>query len=251
MTGLKVSIITVATEVLKGLVKDVNTPWLVERLSSIGAEVVKASIVRDDIAILTGEIHRSLSISDIVIVVGGLGPTRDDVTRTALSRSLGRELRLSEEALDMLMKYYRRLGVRLDDMRRRMAYMVEGADPIPNPVGAAPGMRIRHGDTQLYVLPGVPREMREMFSRYVEPELVKRTDGVRLRRWEKIVYGWKEADLVRELSRHLEDYLDRIYLKVLILDSGLKLVVEYPPDIEEVVLGTINKVLDSGAGGGI
>ncbi len=251
MTGLKASIITVATEVLKGLVKDENTPWLVDRLNIIGAEVVKASIVSDDVDLLSSELDVSLSVSDTLIIVGGLGPTRDDVTRTAISKYLNRPLILSKDALDMLIKYYERIGIELDDMRKRMAYLVDGADPIPNPVGAAPGMRIRHGEAWLYVLPGVPREMREMYLRYVEPELVERVGRPSRRRREEMVYGWKEADLVRELSRFLKGYMDRIYLKVLILDDGLKLVVEYPPDLEEIVSRAVEKVLGSGAGGGI
>ncbi len=238
--SLTATIVSVATEVLKGHITDANLSWLIKRLAALGIDVVKGVILPDDKSLLVKEIRSGLEDSDLLFICGGLGPTKDDITREALAEALNRKLVLSEKALNLLNKYYSSRGMEVDDYRLKMAYIVEGAEIIPNPLGAAPGMTLKHGDKWIFVFPGVPRELRSMFST-VEPRL-KAITPVKYVVRRILVDGWREADLYRFLERWFEGY-DDVYFKVLLNDE-MTVVLEYPPNqsIESLIDELIRRI---------
>lgn len=168
---LRVALVIVGDELLTGERRDANGPWMASRLAQAGARVVSSTLVGDGAAETAAAVSFAAAHADVVIVGGGLGPTDDDGTRTALARAAGVELREDEEALELVRTAQRRRGFELDPRRRLEARLPQGADCVPNPEGTAPGIRMGLDRATLFALPGVPRELQAMFDAGVLPAL--------------------------------------------------------------------------------
>jgi molybdenum cofactor synthesis domain-containing protein len=158
---MEVALVTVGDELLAGDTVNTNAAWLGRELASRGVAVERATTVPDridDIAEAVTEYRRRY---DAVIVTGGLGPTHDDLTMAAVARAFDRDLVESEEALDWLAENG---GYSHEDLAEGTAHIPEGARPLHNDVGVAPGCVLG----TVYVLPGVPAEMEAMFERVAE-----------------------------------------------------------------------------------
>jgi nicotinamide-nucleotide amidase len=164
---LSAEIIAVGSELLTPEKTDTNSLWLTEKLMGIGVEVKLKTIVGDDEARLEETIRDALKRSDIVITTGGLGPTEDDVTRPVSARAAGRELVYKDDLETDLRERFRRWGREMPDINKRQAFIIDGADVLPNPHGSAVGMMLEDSGKFLIVLPGPPREMQPMFESHV------------------------------------------------------------------------------------
>ncbi|NPA04725.1 MAG: nicotinamide mononucleotide deamidase-related protein [Crenarchaeota archaeon] len=164
-------IINLGTELCIGRTVNTNGSWLASRLTLLGADVRRIIVAPDTEDEAVPVIREAVEKARIIIITGGLGPTYDDRTAEFIARALGRRLRLNTEALRMVEEKYRAVGEPLTPERRKMAILPEGATPIPNPIGTAPGILIEADGYTLAALPGVPAEMKEMFTRYIEPVL--------------------------------------------------------------------------------
>jgi len=151
--GKDATIINIGDELLRGDIADANSSWLAKRLFTQGVAVKKIMVVGDD----EGEISEAIksSKSDFVFVIGGLGPTHDDVTREGVAKAVGKSLTRVEEAERILTDKYGLSGILL-----KMADMPTGSEVIGNPVGTAPGFKVDN----VIVMPGVPEELRGMFE---------------------------------------------------------------------------------------
>jgi molybdenum cofactor synthesis domain-containing protein len=161
---MRVALVTVGDELLAGDTVNTNAAWLGAELADRGVAVERVTVVPDresDIAQVVNEYHAAY---DGVIVTGGLGPTHDDVTMDAVAAAFGREVTTNEAALDWL---EREGGYARADLTEGTGDMPDGARMLPNHEGVAPGCVI--GD--VYVLPGVPAEMKRMFEE-VEDDFV-------------------------------------------------------------------------------
>ncbi len=167
-------IISVGNELLIGHTLDTNSYWIAKRLTRFGWTLQRITVLRDSVAAIgdgvTGARRRK---PDLVITLGGLGPTHDDMTLKGIAFALNRRLILNHEALAMVKARYSRLegSTGLTRFRRKMATLPEGAEPLPNPVGTAPGVKINVGTIRLVSLPGVPSEMKAIFTGSVIPML--------------------------------------------------------------------------------
>jgi nicotinamide-nucleotide amidase len=164
---LSAEIIAVGSELLTPEKSDTNSLWLTEKLMNIGVEVKLKTIVGDDEARLEEAIRDAMKRSDIVITTGGLGPTEDDVTRQVSARAAGRAIVYHDELEADLRERFRRWGREMPEINKRQAYVIEGAEILPNPHGSAVGMMLVDDDKYLVVLPGPPREMKPMFDNFV------------------------------------------------------------------------------------
>ena len=164
---LSAEIIAVGSELLTPEKTDTNSLWLTEKLMNIGVEVKLKTIVGDDEARLEETIRDALKRSDIVITTGGLGPTEDDVTRQVSARAAGRDMLYHDELEADLRERFRGWGREMPEINKRQAYVIEGADILPNPNGSAVGMILEDDGKHLVVLPGPPREMQPMFEDFV------------------------------------------------------------------------------------
>ncbi len=168
---MQAEIITIGTELLLGQIVDTNAAYLAQKLASIGLNLYRKTTVGDNEERLAAAVREALSRCDVVITSGGLGPTVDDVTRQAVARATGRELVLDEDLLAEIEELFARRGFTMAENNRRQAFIPEGAVPIHNPVGTAPGFIIEEGGRLVITLPGVPREMKYLTERAVIPFL--------------------------------------------------------------------------------
>jgi len=171
-------IIAIGSELLTPNRQDTNSLYLTQRLNELGVEVRFKSVVGDRMADLVLAAKTALGRSDIVIFMGGLGPTEDDVTREAVAEALGLELKRNS---DIIAELYRRFAARRMKMspnNEKQADVLAGAEVLPNPNGSAPGqfLEAQFGGARrlLMLLPGPPREINPMFDAECVPRLRSR-----------------------------------------------------------------------------
>ncbi len=170
---MNAEIIAVGSELLTPQRIDTNSLFLTEQLNEYGIEVVRKAVVGDDRRRLAAEIRGALGSSEIVIVTGGLGPTLDDLTREAASDALGRELIFHQPIVDDIAARFRRFNRPMAEVNKKQAYVLEGAEILPNSKGTAPGQWLRAESRVLVLLPGPPRELKPMFGEHCRPRLAR------------------------------------------------------------------------------
>lgn len=168
---MRFALVIIGNELLDGSRVDANTSYLGSRLTSLGGEVVAAALVRDDASTIERTVASMLDRADVVITSGGLGVTADDRTKHAVSKLMGRKLVLDEDVLERVRERFESRGAAMPESNIAQAMVPEGARVIENQRGTAPGLMFESGDTLLFVLPGVPSELRAMFDGYVSPFL--------------------------------------------------------------------------------
>ncbi len=164
-------IIAVGSELLTPSKIDTNSLHLTDQLNALGVEVARKSIVGDDRARLTEAVKSAMASARIVILTGGLGPTEDDVTRDAVAAATGREQKFVQSIADGIEERFRQRGRKMAEINKRQAYVIEGAEALPNGRGTAPGQWLVHGGVAVMLLPGPPKELMPMFAGECLPRL--------------------------------------------------------------------------------
>lgn len=193
-------IIAVGSELLTPDRMDTNSLWLTRQLNELGVEVRRKLVVGDDRALLAEVVRQSLEQVSIVILSGGLGPTEDDVTREAVADALGRGLIFRQDLLEVLSERFQRLQRKMADNNRRQTFIVEGAEPLPNSRGTAPGQWIEDHGKILMLLPGPPHELKAMFTGDCLPRLRAKLPAQVIRTRFYRVAGMGESDLDQLIS---------------------------------------------------
>jgi nicotinamide-nucleotide amidase len=177
---VKLELLTIGTELLLGYTVDTNAVELGRALAAAGAELARRTTVPDRPDAIRAGVAEALDRTGFVLATGGLGPTRDDMTKKVVAELLGKRLVLDEPLLASLEARFRRLGRPMPAINRTQAEVPEGATVLPNPRGTAPGLWLEDGRGRVVVLlPGVPREMRGLLIDEVLPRLSARQDGER------------------------------------------------------------------------
>jgi nicotinamide-nucleotide amidase len=174
-----VEILAIGNEVLAGSVLDTNSHWLCRELVGRGARVTRITVLPDDPASIAEALLAARARGPTLIVTcGGLGPTADDLTVAAIAGALGQPLREHPQAYAMIHTFYAQLYARGDvttaemtPARAKMAQMPRSAEPLTNTVGAAPGVLLQDEGTLIVSLPGVPAEMKDIFTHALSPRL--------------------------------------------------------------------------------
>jgi nicotinamide-nucleotide amidase len=192
---MQAEIIAVGSELLTAQRLDTNSLYLTDQLNALGVEVVTKCVVGDDRDRLADAIRRAVRNSRIVIVTGGLGPTEDDVTRDAAALALDRKQRFHEEISEQLEQRFRQMGRKMAEVNKRQAFILEGAEILPNDRGTAPGQWIDESGSSVMLLPGPPHEMKAMFTRQCLPRLERRLPKLAIRTIVMRVAGMPESDL--------------------------------------------------------
>lgn len=175
----RVDIIAVGREILTGRLQETNSHWLIQRLTALGGQVKRVTVVDDEVHEIAREMRRAVDDqARVVITTGGLGPTFDDRTLEGVGLALGRRVEFDPEAIQFVERRYRDLfekglveSVKLTPERRKMARIPSGSLILPNPVGTAPAVMLRDGEVSVFCLPGVPQEMKEIFDASVVSRL--------------------------------------------------------------------------------
>lgn len=164
-------IVAIGSELLLGQIVDTNSTWMAQRLTALGVNLFHKSVVGDNPERMKEVLTRALERADVVITSGGLGPTQDDLTREAVAEVTGRELVLHQPFLEQIDHRFRSRGFVMTPNNERQAYMPKGAIPVDNPNGTAPSFIVEDPRGSIFVLPGVPFELKWLFDNEVAPYL--------------------------------------------------------------------------------
>jgi nicotinamide-nucleotide amidase len=201
---VKAEILTIGDELLRGEIVDSNKAFLSDRLFSLDIETRFHVSVGDDPADMEDAFRRATGRSDIVLVSGGLGPTRDDLTALVLARTFGRELQVDQTSLEEIKAFFARFGREMAPNNAKQANFPQGAEVLPNPIGTAPGCLLEESGTLFFCMPGVPRELRRMMDEQVLPRIAERLAGVEGRPVVRATllrtFGIGESNLDEELA---------------------------------------------------
>ena len=174
---MKAEVLTIGDELMRGEILDSNKSFLSERLLSLEVETRWHTSVADDPTDMRDAFRCAAERSDVVLVSGGLGPTRDDLTIEVLAETFGRKLVLDEPSLAGIRAFFQKFGREMAPNNAKQAYFPEGAEVLPNPVGTAPGCLLEQVGTFFFCMPGVPRELKLMMDAQVLPRVAARRGG--------------------------------------------------------------------------
>ena len=164
-------IITIGDEILIGQITDANSAFISQKLNEAGIRVTKKVSVGDNESEIVHAIDEALSESDIVLVTGGLGPTKDDITKTTLCKYFNASLRFDEETYKNVEALFKARGRVVTELNRKQAEVPDNCNVIPNLIGTAPGMWFEKNNSVLVSMPGVPQEMKAMMNDRIIPLL--------------------------------------------------------------------------------
>lgn len=163
---LSAEIIAVGSELLLGQIVNTNARFISQQLAGLGINVFYHTVVGDNPDRLKSAIEIAENRSKIIIFTGGLGPTKDDLTKETIARHLGKQLIMDEVALESIELFFKRTNRVMTENNRKQALILEGSQVLPNDHGMAPGMVVS-GESHTYMLlPGPPKEMEPMFLHY-------------------------------------------------------------------------------------
>ncbi len=207
---MNAEIITIGDELLRGEIIDSNKARLAQRLLLLDLDCRHQVSVLDDRMDMRDAFLRAAERSDVVLVSGGLGPTRDDLTTEVLAETFGRKLELDPDSLTAIERFFARVGREMVDVNRKQAFFPGGADVMVNPIGTAPGFALsvpRRGggvaEVVFFAMPGVPRELDRMMDEQVMPRLGRLLEARAPRRVVRAAllrtFGMGESTLEAEL----------------------------------------------------
>jgi nicotinamide-nucleotide amidase len=199
-------IIAVGSELLLGQIVNTNARFLSQQLAGLGIDVYYHTVVGDNPDRLKSAIKIAESRSKIIIFTGGLGPTKDDLTKETIARHIGTELVMNNEALETIEQYFKRTNRVMTENNRKQALILEGSQGLPNDHGMAPGMVLKTGGHIYMLLPGPPKEMEPMFLNYGSKELALLT-GVKEQIVSRVLrfFGIGEAALETEIMDIIDE----------------------------------------------
>lgn len=204
-SGTRVTVITVGNELLSGAVVDTNSAQIARRLLSIGIPVEQMITVGDVEAEIEEILREVVGSSDLAIVTGGLGPTDDDITAEVAAKALKRKLVLDRGSLEHIKEIFEDHGLEMTPNNERQAFIPEGAQVVPNPMGTAPGFMVEEMETVLVFLPGVPRELERMLDETVVPFVRERKKDRNLYKVKTLkIFGLSEAKMGHTIEGIIE-----------------------------------------------
>lgn len=213
---MKASVVTIGDEILIGQIVDTNSAFIAKQLDNLGFDVVEIITVSDHKNAIEAVLEKQLDIVDLVIVTGGLGPTKDDVTKNVFCEFFKDELVENDAVLIHITEMLERLFNRpLSEINRQQALVPSKAKVLFNRVGTAPGMLMEKGKTTFISLPGVPFEMKSIFTEEVTPYVLANFDEVFNLHRTVITYGIGEsllAELLYDWEENLPNNIKLAYL---------------------------------------
>lgn len=211
---MRAEIITIGDEILIGQVIDTNSAWLGQQLNPLGWDVTRITTISDTSSAITNALSNGIGSCDLLIVTGGLGPTKDDITKRTLCTFFGVDLVFDETAFKNVERIFDYLNREITQVNRDQALIPANAKALPNNYGTAPGLWIEADGTTIICLPGVPYEMKDIMMNSVFPKINKvSTDVVQHRTL--VVSGMPESlisEHIDEIEQNLPPGLKIAYL---------------------------------------
>ncbi len=220
---MKAEIITVGDEILIGQIVDTNSAYIAERLNEAGIRVTSRISVGDEAGAIADAIADALNSADVVIMTGGLGPTKDDITKTTLAGLFGCGMVRDSATFERNEQVLKARGVDYNELNRSQAMVPECCEALLNPHGTAPGMWFDHGGRVLIALPGVPFEMKYLLTETVLPRLRKHFSLGQITHRTMMTFGLAESILAETLTDWENALPAHLHLAYLPAASGIRL----------------------------
>ena len=170
---MKAEIIAIGTELLLGQIANTNAQYISEQLAMFGIPVYYHTVVGDNPQRILAQLEISAQRSDILIFTGGLGPTKDDLTKETIAQFINRSLELDQKSMTQIQDFFETRNVVMTENNSRQAMVIEGAHIFQNNHGLAPGMAVEDRQKHYLLFPGPPKELKPMFTEYAIPYLVE------------------------------------------------------------------------------
>lgn len=200
---MKAEVIAIGDELLIGQVTDTNSNYIGRKLNQHGIELTRVTQVRDRAEEITAAVNESMNRVPILLMTGGLGPTKDDITKNTLCEIFGGKLVYSEQTQASNDALFARQGKEMNELTRRQALLPDVCTVIPNPIGTAPAMLFRRGEKILISMPGVPFEMRNIMENSAIPIIEKLfPERGYIKHATKLVCGFTESRLATYLNEY-------------------------------------------------
>lgn len=168
---MQAEIITIGDEILIGQITDTNSKWIAEELNKIGVSVYQITSIQDDKDHILRALKEAQSHADIVIMTGGLGPTKDDITKHTLATYFNSELHINQEIEDHIRQLFKKANYAFTEINRQQALLPDTCLPLKNNYGSASGMWFSENNKLVISLPGVPNEMKGLMTDEVLPKI--------------------------------------------------------------------------------
>lgn len=203
---MKVNLITIGDEILIGQIIDTNSAWMATQLNLIGAEIAEIISIPDDLETIKRTLARGFAQADVLLMTGGLGPTKDDVTKKAIAEYFGVDLVFDTPSYERIQKLFERWGRSTTEAHRQQCYMPANAELLYNKMGTAPGMLFTQEDKILVSMPGVPYEMQYLMEHQVLPRLKKLNTSISIAHRTILTVGEGESRIAARIE-HIENSL--------------------------------------------
>lgn len=245
---MRAAIVTIGDEILIGQIVDTNSAWISENLNLLGIEVVEKRSVSDRDSSIKKVLADFEGNIDLLILTGGLGPTRDDITKHSLNTYFGGSLVENKEVLEHIHQLFSKRGYTVSELNRLQAMVPDTCTPLKNSSGTAPGMWFERSGTIFISLPGVPYEMKGLMMEEVIPRLAGKLNGNIIFHRTLMTQGVPESFLAAKIKDWEEALPDNIKLAYLprpgIVRLRLTAIGEDKEDLKQLVEIEISKLLN-------
>lgn len=244
---MRAEILTIGDEILIGQIVNTNSVWLAQQLNMTGIKVVQITSISDDEEAIVNAFDAAATRADFVFITGGLGPTKDDVTKKAFTGYFNTELVLDETVLLQVRSYFTKRGRKLSEINAKQAFVPKGCIVIPNTNGTAPGMWMEKNNTVYISMPGVPYEMKTMITDIILPKIKNEsglphiyhrsvlTQGIGETIIAKIVEDWEDALETKNIKLAYLPQLGEVKLRLSSYGNN-------PDEMKRAVDGEIEKL---------
>ncbi len=208
-------VVTIGDEILIGQVIDTNSAWIGSTFNGIGIDVLEVLSVGDELDAIKNAIDYALNKAALIIITGGLGPTKDDITKTAIAQYFKVDMVYSQSTYERIEKIYQKFGKAMLPSHKEQCYMPANATLLTNRLGTAPGMLIMHESKMLVSLPGVPFEMKTIITDELLPILATQPSKTHILHKTIMTAGEGETFIADKILPYLEDmpaYIKLAYL---------------------------------------
>ena len=212
---MQAEIITIGDEILIGQIIDSNSKWIAKELNKNGVSVYQITSIQDDETHILKALREAQQNSEIIILTGGLGPTKDDITKLTLAKYFNDHLVLNEEIVEHIKKMFAKINYPFTDLNKDQALVPSKCIPLKNNWGTAPGMWFHENERVVVSLPGVPNEMKGLMSDCVLPKIVNTFQLPFIIHKTILTYGMGEsmvAERIEEWETNLPGFIKLAYL---------------------------------------
>ena len=166
---MRVVIVTIGDEILIGQVVDTNSAWIGRELAELGVTIAEIRSIEDNSEAIKEALGFGIEAADLVLMTGGLGPTKDDITKKTIAEYMGADMEFHQETYDRIVALFAKFGKTIQESHLHQCDMPTNAKILTNRMGTAPGMLFEYQDTTIVSMPGVPYEMKAIMNDYILP----------------------------------------------------------------------------------